>query len=325
LNLRKEKWLHGKTFVYSITYDEGFVDLLDNTVPIHDRFGFPGQLGLVVGQIGKPRDVPLSSWNGKQHMNVSQVQACLARGWGVSSHSMTHGAARSMYADPFTEVAESRLLLEDLLRVPVTSFIVPYDNENHPPVIEVARNNGYLSVFTLTDNVNDYGCDFYGLFRSPLIEEGFYPFYSRIDPYMRLHQARAMGGWVVDYTHLTNVQVVSATKEISQTTLVRRFEKVLEVGGNHVWTANCDEVVDYMLLNSGTELLPCSQAGVWELCVNISSRVTHRALTFSSGTAGHGAKQISTEPSRPVQIHENNAARLVFTVEVENGMRLCIE
>jgi peptidoglycan/xylan/chitin deacetylase (PgdA/CDA1 family) len=324
LILRKEKWLYGKTFVYSITYDEGFADLLENTVPIHDRFGFPGQLGLVAGQVGKPRSVPFSSWNGKQHMNVSQVQECLARGWGVSSHSMTHGAARSMYADPFTEVAGSRLLLEEVLEVPITSFIVPYDNENHPPVIDIARDNGYLSIFTLTDDVNNYGCDFYGLFRSPLIEEGFYPFYSHLDPYMRLHQARAAGGWVVDYTHLTNPQLVSPTKEISQTSLIRRFDKVLEVGGKDVWTANCDEVVDYMLLHMGTELLPCKEPGAWELRVNTSPRVTRRALTFSWEQVGHRATQVSTEPSRPVQIHENSQAALLFTIEIENGMRLCI-
>src|SRR5579863_9522204 len=193
--LEKERWKFGKRFAYSVTYDEGFVDLLENTVPIHEQFGFPGHLAVIAGQIGQFRNVTGSSWNGKLHMNAGQIKELLKMGWGVSSHSMTHGAQRSMYTNTYREVVESRERLEDLLGIAITSFVVPYDNENHPPVVDLARQGGYLSIYTLTDALNDYETDFFALRRSPLIEEGFYPFYTRLDHYCRLHEVREHGGW----------------------------------------------------------------------------------------------------------------------------------
>jgi hypothetical protein len=328
--LGKEKWKFGKRFVYTITYDEGFVDLFENTVPIHKQFGFPGHLALVVGQIGQPRNVLESSWNGKRHMNVEQVKELVAMGWGVSSHSMTHGARRSMYTNTYHEVVESRERLEDLLAIPVTSFIVPYDNENHPPVVDIARQGGYLSVYTLTDALNDYGTDLYSLHRSPLIEEGFYPFYTRLDHYYRLHEARESRGWVVDYTHLTNPTIESPQKEITQKSLLRRLEKVREVGSNEVWIANGDEVVDYMLVNRGTtadQIGDSNSTWEWTLRAKIPNRVQRRLLTFSVEipTQKAGMKpSIRTEPTQVLTHEEVEGGKCLFSLNVVDGLRISI-
>jgi peptidoglycan/xylan/chitin deacetylase (PgdA/CDA1 family) len=330
MNIEKEKWKFGKRFVYTITYDEGFAELWEHTIPIHERFGFPGHLAVVVGQIGELRNVAESSWNGKLHMNANQIKALVARGWGVSSHSMTHGARRSMYTNTYSEVVESRIRLEELVGIPITSFIVPYDNENHPPVIDIARNGGYLCIYTLTDALNDYQTDLFNLRRSPLVEEGFYPFYSHIDHYYRLHEAYEKRGWIVDYTHLTNPVVHSPQKEISQQSLIRRFEKILQVGGDEVWTANGDEVVDYMLVNQGTVIEDLGQTDSvhqWRLKVSVSGLVTRRQLTLSLDCQGHRVPSKPTvlvDPPNALIHLETRRHKYMFTVNTVNGMTISV-
>ena len=46
-------WKSGRTFAYSITYDEGLVELLDYARPVHQKYGIPGHLVMVVGQLGQ--------------------------------------------------------------------------------------------------------------------------------------------------------------------------------------------------------------------------------------------------------------------------------
>lgn len=247
-----EKWKYGKIFAYSVTYDEAFEDLLENTLPIHQKFGIPGNISALVGQIGQIRNMPQSSYHGKfRHMDVDQMKYLMSLGWSVSCHSMTHGL---MWENTYMEVVESKHKLEDLLGVPVTAFIVPNTNEHHPVVVPYAKRAGYLSVYTVTDALNNYDTDRYALNRTPLVEQHFSPFFRKYDHYNRLHEALEYRGWIVEYTHLTNLTVLSPHKEISQAGLIRRFEKLEEVAKEHYWAAIPEEVVDYMIVHKATSV-----------------------------------------------------------------------
>ncbi len=57
-------WKDGRRWVYSITYDEGCQALLEHALPVHRKYGVPGHVSLVAGQIGVPRSVPGSSYDG---------------------------------------------------------------------------------------------------------------------------------------------------------------------------------------------------------------------------------------------------------------------
>ena len=63
-------WKNDAPFAYSMTYDEGTVDTLANALPIHEKYGIPGHLDVVAGQLGRPRDAFASSLNGYWHMGV---------------------------------------------------------------------------------------------------------------------------------------------------------------------------------------------------------------------------------------------------------------
>ena len=92
-------WKDGKRWVYSITYDEGCQALLEHALPVHRRYGVPGHVALVASQIGAPRNVPGSSYDGMMILSKEEIHALVAEGWGVSCHSMTHAGVTPANAE----------------------------------------------------------------------------------------------------------------------------------------------------------------------------------------------------------------------------------
>ncbi|MEI6503158.1 MAG: polysaccharide deacetylase family protein [Armatimonadota bacterium] len=242
-------WKDGKRWVYSITYDEGCQQLLDYAVPLHRQYGVPGHVALLASQVGVPREVPGSSYDGMMILSREELAMLAQEGWGVSCHSMTHANTTAENAD--YEVAQSRLVLEEATGLPVTMYCVPGCNDNYPAALAVAAAAGYHAIMTITDMVNPPEQDLLNLGRVPLHTEYPPPFYSKFDPYKRLQQARDMGGWVIDYCHCpTPGKAIHPWKDCTAEELEQRFETVRRVGGDEVWLAEPNEVVEY-LLNSG--------------------------------------------------------------------------
>jgi peptidoglycan/xylan/chitin deacetylase (PgdA/CDA1 family) len=239
-------WKNGKRWVYSITYDEGCADLLKYAAPIHRKYGVPGHVALVASQVGVPRDVPGSSYDGMMILTREQIHGLAAEGWGVSCHSMTHTALTDENAD--YEVVQARKVLEETLGMPVTMFCVPGDNNSYPAPLKVAKPAGYTAIMTIYDEVNPPGVDLLRLCRCPLHTEYPPPFYSVFDPYKRIHQAIDCGGWIIDYCHCpTPGKPIHPAKDCTAEQLEERFATVCRVGGDDVWLAEPNEVVDYLL------------------------------------------------------------------------------
>lgn len=239
-------WKHGKKWVYSITYDEGCADLLKFALPIHREFGVPGHVALVAPQVGVPRDVPGSSYDGMMILSKDEIHMLAREGWGVSCHSMTHCFIGDDVAE--REVVESRKVLEEKLDMPVTMFCVPGNNLSYPATLKVAKRGGYNSILTIYDDINTTETDLFRLCRCPVHTEYPEPFYSRFDPYKRLHQASDAGGWVIDYAHCpTPDKAIHPAKDCTTQELHKRFETVRRVGGDDVWLAEPNEVVEFLL------------------------------------------------------------------------------
>lgn len=259
-------WKDGKRWVYSITYDEGCQKLLEHAAPLHRQYGIPGHVALLASQVGVPRDVPGSSFDGWMILSRAEIDGLCAEGWGVSCHGMTHAGI-----DPDNarhEVVEARRVLEEALRRPVLIFCVPNNNASYPAALAVAPDAGYAAIMTLTDMVNvprgmrqvqpssatPDGPEaaprisaILNLGRVPLHTEYPPPFYSRFDPYKRLHQAIDLGGWVIDYCHCPMPgKAVHPWKDCAAEELEQRFETVRRVGGEDVWLAEPNEVVEYL-------------------------------------------------------------------------------
>jgi len=259
-------WKHGKRWVYSITYDEGCRRLLEHAVPLHRAYGIPGHVALVASQVGIQRNVPGSSFHGWMILSRAEIDGLCAEGWGVSAHGMTHAAIHP--GNAHHEVVEARRVLEQTLQRPVPLFCVPNNNDSYPAALAVAAEAGYTAIMTLTDMVNvpkgmasvhpfspapqerstgPTPPGILNLGRVPLHTEYPPPFYSRFDPYKRLHQAMDLGGWVIDYCHCPLPgKAAHPWKDCTAEELEARFATVRRVGGEEVWLAEPNEVVEYL-------------------------------------------------------------------------------
>jgi len=239
-------WKDGKRWVYSITYDEGCADLLRYALPIHRRFGVPGHIAPLADQIGVVRDCPGSSYDGMMILSVQEIATLCAEGWGVSCHSMTHPRITPDNAD--YEVVASRKMLERKLGMPIKMFCVPGNNDSYPAAHAVAAAAGYNSIMTIYDDVNRPDVDLFRLCRCPLHTEYPPPFYSTFDPYKRIHQAIDCGGWIIDYCHCPTPQKpIHPWKDCTTDQLTERFATIVRVGGDDLWLAEPNEVVDFLL------------------------------------------------------------------------------
>jgi hypothetical protein len=207
-------------------------------------------VALVASQVGVPRNVPGSSYDGMMILSKDQIHGLCAEGWGVSCHGMTHAAITARNARH--EVVESREVLENTLGIPVTMFCVPGSNACYPASRDVAEEARYRAIMTIYDEVNAFDADLLRLGRCPLHTEFPPPFYSKFDPYKRLHQAMDLGGWVIDYCHCPMPRrPIHPHKDCTIEELAERFETVRRVGGDDVWLAEPNEVVEHILESRG--------------------------------------------------------------------------
>ncbi|MDX9974711.1 MAG: polysaccharide deacetylase family protein [FCB group bacterium] len=239
-------WKDGKRWVYSITYDEGCEQLLHNALPIHRKYGVPGHVALVASQIGVPRNLPGSSYHGMMILSKEQLRDLMSEGWGVSCHSLTHCGVT--FDNAQDEVVRARTVLEEALGIDVPMFCVPGDNTGHPPALAFAAEAGYTSILTIYDRVNTRETGLLHLGRCPLHTEYPAPFFSVYDPYKRVHQAIDLEGWIIDYCHCPMPgKPIHPAKDCTTEELERRFATVREIGGDDVWIAEPNEVVNWLL------------------------------------------------------------------------------
>lgn len=98
-----------------ITFDDGYADIHQHAFPVMRRFGFVGNLFVIVDQLDRD-----------DYLKTGEVRDLLSAGWEAGSHTITHTSLRSPSAMLGVEIDQSRAILEDLFAVPVLSFAYPY-------------------------------------------------------------------------------------------------------------------------------------------------------------------------------------------------------
>jgi len=322
-------WKYGKRWVYSITYDEALADLHRFAIPLHEEYGLPGHVEVVVGQMGEVRGVGDSSYNGFHHMNAEALKDLLARGWGVGNHSWSHQMITPEMAD--RELRQAKEVLEEAIAAPVHLYCSPGNNANMADhVLAACRQLGYLGAMSITDDLNRPEDELFWLNRTPLHDQYYEPFFSAYDPFRNIRHAQEAGGWIVDYCHCPLEEPIHRNKDCSEAQLRRRFEAVLDEGGDRVWCAVPEEVLFYHLCRRHMRietLVDAAEEQRYRLRFEgLSDRVSRRALTFEAEVPAawcrfpriwiNGVPQ-SAELVRP--------RTLRVTVEVEDGMELGFE
>ena len=278
-------WLGDRRWVYSITFDEALADLHRFTIPILERYGVPGHVEVVVGQLGQVRDLGGSSFDGFRHMNAAELRELVSRGWGVGNHSWSHKRVDVDTAD--VELGRAKRVLEDAIGAPVTVYCAPGSNANmNAGALDGCRRYGYLGAMSLTDALNRPGLpgqgrglaglatsagvptgvpahgetdadgndDLLWLNRTFLHTQGYGPFFSAFDPYRGVHYARRERGWIVDYLHCPLERAVHPNKDCSADELRDRIETVVSEGGADVWLATVEQPTDYRYMARHTRV-----------------------------------------------------------------------
>ena len=267
---------------YSMTYDEGFVHVLANALPIHERHGFPGHVDMVAGQLGKPRECLRSSMNGIFHMGAEHLRFLLSCGWSVGSHSYSHYCYPDQPGlDLYREVVLSRHALEDTLGVPVTFFAVPNDAYNYEPALPFIRQAGYRGCHYIDGGLSR---DDVELLKIPnfMVASGAIrprPGWPETLLTENLAPGTLDGGWLCETTHLVMHDTIQDWKNTTPEALDARFSRITEITDGKVWAAVPEDVIDYILLRRATTVRD-SGGGRWEIAAAPPVGLRSYALTF---------------------------------------------
>ena len=321
-------WKYGKEWVYSITYDEALADLHRFAVPMHEEYGIPGHVEVVVGQLGEVRKIGNSSYNGYRHMNGEELKDLIGRGWGVGNHSWTHEIITPETVDQ--EVGQAKEVLEEAIDESVLMFCSPGDNTNMADhVLDACRRYGYLGAMSLTDALNYPQDELFWINRTALHDHYYAPFFSAYDPYRNIKLAQARNGWMIDYCHCPIETAVHPNKDCSEAQLRERFETVLSEGGDEVWCAAPEEAMSYHLMrrHARVETVDLSDtAHHYRIHLDgLPENVPYRTLTLDVQTQAAWCRDPHIRVNG--QIHTAVLVRprlLRLTVPVENGMDLIV-
>jgi peptidoglycan/xylan/chitin deacetylase (PgdA/CDA1 family) len=120
-----------KPALVSLTFDDGLRCQFEQAVPILDRYGFPATFFLVANTDpiftdGRAENHGFKwrkiAWNAD---DIQLLKGMAERGHEIGGHSISH-KAQSIVADPDSEAAESKRLIEGWMEREVPSFSYPF-------------------------------------------------------------------------------------------------------------------------------------------------------------------------------------------------------
>jgi peptidoglycan/xylan/chitin deacetylase (PgdA/CDA1 family) len=124
-----------------ITFDDGYVNLVEAVLPELLQHGFGATMFICSGLLGRTSnwdDVP--PW---PLMSADQVRELAAAGMEIGSHTVTHFRMAGADADQLkAEVSESRTSLGELIGAPVRGFAYPYGSMDEAAQ-QAVRDAGY--------------------------------------------------------------------------------------------------------------------------------------------------------------------------------------
>jgi peptidoglycan/xylan/chitin deacetylase (PgdA/CDA1 family) len=140
-----------------ITFDDDNLDVYINAFPIMQKYGFTGVMYVVVDRMQTAG-----------YINADQLKALAAAGWELGDHSLTHLDLRQEHDRLGIELAQSRLILQQAVGVPVNTFAYPFGAEDSI-VISQVRADGYTAAVGLGGGWQQGSGNLYYLSRRPVL------------------------------------------------------------------------------------------------------------------------------------------------------------
>ena len=132
-----------------ITFDDGYKDLISNSLPILKKYNFKATCFVVSNLIGETNSWDENDKNitKKKLMNKMDIALWIKNGMKIGSHSKNHKNLTNLsYEIMLNEITESKFYLENLIDSAVDSFCYPFGSFNEKIIEEVKKN--YKFAFT---------------------------------------------------------------------------------------------------------------------------------------------------------------------------------
>lgn len=134
-----------------ITFDDGYIDVIDYAFPIMEEFGFIGTVYIVANRIGADG-----------FLSAEQLKMLAAGGWEIGSHSTSHTDLTTLSSSQVREeVHGSRLRIGEETGLEIDSFAYPFGSFTEEIGLRVAR-YGYQTAVGLGKGLtHDLGTVYY--------------------------------------------------------------------------------------------------------------------------------------------------------------------
>jgi peptidoglycan/xylan/chitin deacetylase (PgdA/CDA1 family) len=138
-----------------ITFDDGYVSVLEAALPELNRHGFTASVYIISGRLGGTNEWDEGpSW---PLLSASQVGELAAAGMEIGSHSSTHVRLAGLEAGQLqAEVSGSRASLGELMGTPVRGFAYPYGSMD-AAARQTVRDAGYEYACAVQTPMADLG------------------------------------------------------------------------------------------------------------------------------------------------------------------------
>jgi len=146
---------------FSITFDDGYADNLENALPLLEKYNCKATLYLVVDRFDRDWSMARKAHHdegelrNEPKLSDGQVERLIDSGRvELGSHSVTHANfARLGEAEVTRELVRSRQLLEQRFSVSVTSFAYPF-GIYRPAQASLLAGAGYRSAVTVNEGID---------------------------------------------------------------------------------------------------------------------------------------------------------------------------
>jgi peptidoglycan/xylan/chitin deacetylase (PgdA/CDA1 family) len=155
-----------------VTFDDGYLDNLENALPVLQRHGIPATIFVTSAFCGQSRRHPrYPDEAGRLHLDWEEVRRLAALpGVTIGSHTRTHPyLSRLGESDAWDEIDASRREIEDRIGTPVEHFCYP-SGDVTAREIRLVKQAGYASAVTVAPGGNAAGCDTYALRRTEVTD-----------------------------------------------------------------------------------------------------------------------------------------------------------
>jgi peptidoglycan/xylan/chitin deacetylase (PgdA/CDA1 family) len=135
--------------VFGLTFDDGYLNVLQNAAPLLGEFGFTATNYFVSGQIGGCNQWDVTRGIPKLPlMNVQEMREWVTNGHEAGAHTVSHQPLTDLPHDMAQkEITDCRKVIEDTVGTSVTAFCYPHGAQNSD-IRSLVKNAGYTSATT---------------------------------------------------------------------------------------------------------------------------------------------------------------------------------